>query len=126
MELLYAAVCREQSCVLVKDYVRERQLIGTLTAEISYILVAPNFDREFPEVRNFMIQVGEVGCLIDSLIDLRSDARKRLIRFDPDFRAHLKLMIPAIRRGTQLLFQYPRLMPHFAAALKDNLEDLHR
>jgi hypothetical protein len=126
MELLYDAVCREQDCRCVLDYIRERELIGRLTAEISYILVASDFNREFPEVRKFMIQVGEVGCLIDSLIDLRSDRQNGLIQFRPDIRAHLELLIPTIVKGSQLLFQYPRLIPLFAAGIRDNIKDPSR
>jgi hypothetical protein len=126
MEILYAVVCREQNCLNANDYIRERELVGELTAEVSYLLLTPNFGKGLPEVRKFMMRVGEVGCLVDSFLDLRKDAENKLIQFAPTLRAYMKLLYPMITKGIKLLLRYPRLIPLFAAAVLDNVKDLTR
>jgi hypothetical protein len=72
----------------------------------------------------FLQRVGEVGCLMDSVIDLRADARLGLINFRPTPRDYFKLVSQLLRDGFRILLKHTRLLGLFVEAITDNLFDL--
>ena len=70
-----------------------------------------------------MKEVGAVGCLVDSIIDLRSDQRLGLLGFEPALSNYAKLMILTMRLGLRLVFSYPGLGRIFFEAILDNFRD---
>ncbi|HEU4595879.1 MAG TPA: hypothetical protein VFS10_12115 [Pyrinomonadaceae bacterium] len=123
---LYRAVLGERAAKTLREYVAEREAVGRLTAELSYLLILPLLARECEELRRFLQKVGEVGCLIDSTIDLRSDARLGLLGFRPTLRAHLRLAARTLREGLRVSLKHPRLSGLFLEGLCDDLLDRFR
>jgi hypothetical protein len=120
---LYRAVLGERAAGTMREYVAEREAVGRLTAELSYLLIRPLLARECEDLRRFLQKVGEVGCLIDSTIDLRSDARLGLLGFRPTLRAHLRLAARTLREGLRVSLRHPRLSGLFLEGLCDDLLD---
>src|SRR5262249_30150065 len=100
--------------------------IGFLTAEISYLLIEPFLTTPNPEIQRFFCKVGEAGCLVDSLIDLRLDYRKGLSNFRPNFNSYFQVLFHAAGIGFPLLWRYPELIQIFYEAVVDNCRDIKR
>jgi hypothetical protein len=120
---LYEAVRQERSAVSIEAYVEVRRVVGILTADLSYILISPLLRGEAQTLRAFMQKVGSVGCLIDSVIDLRADQRRGLVSFLPTRRDHVKLTLAALRQGLSICLRHPRLAGVFADAILDDVRD---
>jgi hypothetical protein len=120
---LYRAVVGERAAATVREYIEQRKAVGRLTAELSYLLIRPLFARECEDLRRFLQEVGEVGCLVDSTIDLRSDGRLGLISFRPTPRSHLRLAARTLREGLRVSLKHPRLSGLFLEGLCDDLFD---
>jgi len=120
---LHETVRQERNAVSIEAYVDVRRAVGQLTADLSYLLISPLFEVEASDLRTFMQQVGSVGCLIDSMIDLRADQRHGLVSFTPTRRAYIKLTLAALREGLSIGVRHPRLVGLFTQAILDNLRD---
>jgi hypothetical protein len=120
---LYGAVVRERRAETMPDYIEQRKAVGRLTAEASYLLIRPLLNEEREDMRRFFRQVGEVGCLLDSVIDLGSDTRLGLLNFRPTLKGQLQLAVHTLREGLQALAQHPRLCGLFLEAAGDTLLD---
>ncbi len=120
---LHEAVGQERSAGSIEAYIEVRRVVGTLTADLSYILISPLLKGEEQTLRVFMQKVGAVGCLIDSVIDLRADQRRGLVSFLPTRRDHVKLTLAALRQGLSISLRHPRLAGVFADAILDDVRD---
>ncbi len=121
---LYSAVVGERNSETMKEYIEQRSAVGQLTAEVSYLLIRSLLDggrRE--DLRRFFRKVGEVGCLLDSVIDLRSDARLGLLSFKPTRGDRLRLAVRTLHEGGRVLLKHPRLLGLFLGAAADVLLD---
>jgi hypothetical protein len=110
----------------ISEYIQHRKNIGHFTAEISYLLIEPFLSERDPEILRFFCKVGEAGCLVDSLIDLRSDYENGLIEFRPNLSGYVKVLTHAASIGIPLLWRYPKLMNVFYEAVVDNCRDIKR
>ena len=122
-EELYQEVLRERAARSIDAYIDRRRTIGFLTAELSYLLICPLLKSNGVEMCNFMKEVGAVGCLVDSIIDLRSDHRLGLLGFEPALSNYAKLMVLTMRLGLRLVVSYPGLGRIFFEAIVDNFRD---
>jgi hypothetical protein len=120
---LYETVCQEPSAVSIEAYIEVRKVVGTLTADLSYVLISPLLEGEEQTLRAFMQNVGAVGCLVDSVIDLRADQRRGLVSFSPTKRDHIKLALAALHQGLSICVRHPRLTGLFAEAILDDARD---
>jgi AcrR family transcriptional regulator len=126
LEELYEAVVRERESSTMAAYIEERRVVGGLTAEISYLLIRSLLKNESKELACFFHKIGEVGCLVDSVIDLRSDHQRRLLAFRPTPKDYLELISAMLHAGLPMVFKHPRLLGLFLAAVSDDLLDLFR
>jgi hypothetical protein len=123
MEELYRAVVGERASETMLSYIVQRKAVGRLTAELSYMLIRPLLGRECEDLRLFLQEVGEVGCLIDSAIDLRADGRLGLLSFRPTLKGHLRLAVRALCEGLSVSVRHPRLSGLFLEGMCDDLFD---
>ncbi len=123
LEQLYQAVVRERKGRTIKAYIEERKVVGRLTAKLSYLLMRPLFETEREDFCRFLQDVGEVGCLIDSVIDLKADDRLGLLSFSSTLDDRLRLLAIALRHGIKISVKHPRLFVLFLEALGDNVLD---
>jgi hypothetical protein len=124
LEELHQAVVSERKSRTMRAYIKQRKAIGCLTAEISYLLIRPLLASEHQDLCRFLQKVGEVGCLIDSVIDLRADARQGLLSFRPTPKDYLELLSQMLHDGSMILLKHTRLLGLFLEAIGDNLLDL--
>jgi hypothetical protein len=123
MEELYEAVVRERQSKTMTHYIEQRKIIGCLTAELSYLLIRPLLKRENKDLCLFLRNIGEIGCLIDSVIDLRADGRRGLLSFRPTLKDYLKLTGHMLQEGWKVIRRHPRLLRLFSEAISDDLFD---
>ncbi len=123
LEELYQAVVRERQSKTMSVYIEQRKIIGCLTAEVSYLLIRPLLQSEHKDLRHFLRNIGEVGCLIDSVIDLRADNRLGLLGFRPTLKGYLKLLSQMLHEGLRVILRHPRLLGLFVEAIIDDLLD---
>jgi hypothetical protein len=123
LEELYQAVVRERQSKTMRVYIEQRKVIGRLTAELSYLLIRPLLGGEHKDLCCFLKTIGEVGCLIDSVIDLRADNRLGLLSFRPTLKDYLKLTGQMLREGLKVILRHPRLLGLFLEAVSDDLFD---
>lgn len=123
---LYREVVSERSATAIDSYIAQRKKVGSLTAELSCILIRPGLNGDHERLLQFMKQVGAVGCLIDSLIDLTSDARLGLLGFKPGLLGRGKLIACILRDGLRVSAKHPGLWGSFVRAIADNLADRFR
>src|SRR5207253_1088829 len=123
---LYREVVSERTATSVKSYVEHRKAVGHLTAEQSYLMIRSLLGGENHGVRNFMQRVGEVGCLVDSVIDLGPDARLGLLGFRPTTMDYARLSFWTLREGLGFWIRHLRLSGLFFEAIVDNIRDRFR
>jgi hypothetical protein len=70
-----------------------------------------------------MQEVGAVGCLVDSVIDLSVDHRRGLLSFTPTWRDYLRLARAASGEGLTIGIKHWRLTSVFLHAILDNVRD---
>ena len=122
-EELYLAVRRERGAETLAAFIVERKAVGRLTAELSYILISPLVERDREDLCEFLMDVGEVGCLIDSVIDFRSDYEQGLLKFAPGVKDRFRLSVQSLRGGIRLASAHPGLLLSFLEAICDNVLD---
>jgi hypothetical protein len=123
---LYEAVIRERAATSIESYLEQRRSVGALTAEISYVLIRPALSGEPEQLCRFMQQVGAIGCLVDSLIDLSADRRLGLLGFKPGIVDYAKLLHCILRDGLRMTLKHPGLSQLFLQAIIDNVHDRFR
>lgn len=127
---LYEEVVRERSASSIESYLEHRRSVGALTAEISYVLIRPGLSASLCDrheaLRSLMKQVGAIGCLVDSLIDLSADRRLGLLGFKPRISDYAKLIVNILRDGLRVSLRHPRLAGLFLQAIADNVQDRFR
>ena len=120
---LYEEVVSERDATAIDSYIGHRRSVGSLTAELSYLLVRPALNGDHEVLLHFMKQVGAIGCLIDSLIDLSADQRLGLLGFKPGVMDYTKLIICILRDGLRVSLKHLGLSALFLQAIGDNLRD---
>lgn len=123
---LYGECVSERTASSIDLYLKHRRSVGRLTAELSYVLIRPAVVGEHEELFRFMQQVGSVGCLVDSLIDLSADSRLGLLGFKPGLMDYVQLIKSILRDGLRVLLKHPGLSPQFLRAIVDNVRDRFR
>lgn len=123
---LYGEVVSERGATSIDSYIGHRKSVGALTAEVSYLLMRPALADDNQKLYEFMRQVGAIGCLIDSLIDLNRDRCLGLLGFDPGMWDYAKLIVSIGQNGLRIPLRHPRLYALFLRAIVDNLRDPFR
>jgi len=126
LDELYRAIVTERKAETITAYIEQRKVVGRLTAAVSYVLIRSFLECDDPNFGPFLEQVGAVGCLVDSVIDLRADARLGLVSFKPTIGAFLTLLLGTLREGLSVSMKHPALLGVFAEAVGDNVRDRFR
>ena len=124
--MLYRITLQERRASTMRAFVKTRRLLGSVTADISYLLVRDYLLGDASRFRKLMREVGAVGCLVDSVIDARSDQRAGLLSFRPTPIEWLFLCAQTFVLGMKLVLKHPRLMRLFFEAITDNVYDRRR
>jgi hypothetical protein len=119
----YQEVCAERGATSIDDYIEHRKALGRLTAEQSYLLIRSVLSERNEELCRLMQDVGAVGCLVDSIIDLRHDSRHGLLNFQPTLFDYAKLWSCTVVEGLLVWIRKPSLSVLFVEAVIDNILD---
>jgi hypothetical protein len=123
---LYSEVVSERNAASIESYIGHRKSVGSLTAELSCVLIRPNLHGEHETLLQFMKEVGAIGCLVDSLIDLSNDRQLGLLSFEPGLVGYAKLSACILRDGLRVSLKHPGLFGLFVRAIVDNVLDRFR
>lgn len=123
---LYRAVVTERRAETIMAYTKQRKVVGRLTAELSYVLIQSFLEGDGRGFCRFLKRAGAVGCLVDSVIDLRADHRLGLLGFKPGMMDYVKLIIFTLRDGLRVSLKHPGLAGLFLQAIGDNVQDRFR
>jgi hypothetical protein len=123
---LYGQVVSERGATSIDSYMGYRKSVGALTAELSYLLIRPDLSDNGEKLCEFMKQVGAIGCLVDSLIDLSADRRLGLLGFKPGLMDYAKLIDCILRNGLRVSLRHLGLSGLFLRAIVDNVRDRFR
>jgi hypothetical protein len=126
LHALSTAVEHERTATSMAEYIEARKLVGQLTAKSSFLVIRPLLSTESSQICRFMERVGEIGCLVDSVIDLRADRRSGLLNFQSTRWEFIRLLTCAVKSGVQLSIRHPHLFRLFLEAVIDNLRDRPR
>lgn len=120
---LYGAVVMERKAETIAAYIEQRRVVGRLTAELSYVLIRSFLEDNSQDFLGFLERIGAVGCLVDSVIDLRADTRLGLVSFQPTIGDFVKLLTSTVREGLSVSMKHPALLGVFLEAVSDNVRD---
>jgi hypothetical protein len=123
---LYQEVVSERGATSIDSYIGHRKSVGALTAEMSYLMIRPGLSHDSEKLCEFMRQVGAIGCLVDSFIDLSVDRRLGLLGFKPGVMDYTKLITCILRDGLRVTLQHLGLSGLFVRAIVDNVRDRFR
>jgi hypothetical protein len=123
---LHNANVKERNALSMRAYVEQRKLVGSLTAEISCLLIGDCLFGDSTNCFQLMKDIGAVGCLVDSVFDARGDKRAGLFLFRPTLVDSLYLSSHTLLFGMKIVLKHPRLVPLFVEAVRDNFFDRRR
>lgn len=123
---LHKANLAERRARTMRAYIEQRKLVGSLTAELSYLLICDCVSSETIDCCGLMKEVGAVGCLVDSIVDARDDKRAGSISFSPTLFDFLLLVVTTLIDGARIGLRHPRMIRLFLEAIKDNFYDRRR
>ncbi|HEX5704608.1 MAG TPA: hypothetical protein VFX97_15510 [Pyrinomonadaceae bacterium] len=126
LHALSAAVEHERKAASMAQYIEARKRVGQLTAKSSFLLIRPLLSTGSGRICHFMERVGEIGCLVDSVIDLNGDQRSGLLNFQSTRWEFILLLTCAVKSGAQFSIRHPRLLGLFLEAVIDILRDRPR
>lgn len=106
---LYDAVLQERYSSTMTQYIINRKNVGRLTAYCAFEIMKPYLDNRQEIFLEFFQRLGSLGCLVDSVVDIKRDAEDGMLRFKPSINDRIKLYLNTIKEGTELLFKYPGL-----------------
>lgn len=126
LHALRAAVEHERTAASMAEYIEARKQVGQLTAKLSFVVIRPLLSTASGQLCQFMERVGEIGCLVDSVIDLNADRRSGLLNFQSTRWEFVRLLTCAVKSGAQLSIRHPHLFGLFLEAVIDTLRDRPR
>ncbi len=121
LEALYTAAVLESDSPTMEEYIASRKEIGRQTANCAYSLIkqycyAPNtLNKKFYE---FFCEIAELGCLVDSAIDIKKDLEKKVLKFSPSFADKMKLYLETTKKTIKLFQKYPGLSKEFLESVR--------
>ena len=119
-------VIRERAAESVRAYIRHRKLLGRATAKQSYLLIQSALIEPHQNLCRLMEEIGAVGCLVDSVIDIGEDHRSGLLNFDLTAVNYGKLFFSTGVAGMRVLIKMPSLIFLLAEGVLDNVRDRGR
>ncbi|HKP38151.1 MAG TPA: hypothetical protein VJT71_14935 [Pyrinomonadaceae bacterium] len=123
---LHQASIKERQGRTIHHYIKQRKLVGRLTAELSHLIIIDRLVGNSANAGKLMRDIGAVGCLVDSVIDAGADERAGLLAFQPTIFATLFLFTHTLFLGMKLPLRHPRLLSLFVEAARDNFRDRRR
>jgi hypothetical protein len=126
LQCAHREVVRERAATSVSTYISHRKALGRATARQSYLLIQSAWAEPDQNLCRLMEEIGAVGCLVDSVIDIGEDHRLGLLNFDLTAVNYGKLCFSTGIAGMRVLVKAPALVFLLAEAILDNVRDRGR
>ena len=119
-------VIRERAAKSVGKYIEHRKALGRATAKQSYLLMRPALSEPNQKLCRMMEEIGAVGCLVDSMIDVRDDHQAGSLNFELTAVSYMTLCCNTAIAGLRVLGKKPSLILLLTEAVLDNIRDRGR
>lgn len=119
-------VIHERQATSIGGYIKHRKALGRATAKQSYLLIRSALREPNHKLCRLMEEIGAVGCLVDSMIDIDEDHRSGLLNFDLTATNYATLCLSTAVAGLRVLAERPTLIFLLAEAVLDNIKDRGR
>jgi hypothetical protein len=119
-------VIHERKATSIGRYIKHRKALGRATAKQSYFLIRSALREPNQKLCRLMEEIGAVGCLVDSMIDIDEDHRSGLLNFDLTAVGYATLCLSTAVAGLRVLAKRPALVFLLAEAVLDNIKDRGR
>jgi len=126
LQRAHREVIGERVAMSVGAYISHREALGRATARQSYLLIHSALHEPDHKLCRLMEEIGAVGCLVDSLIDIGEDRRSGLLNFDLTAVNYAILCFRTAVAGLRVLAKKPSLIFLLAEAIVDNIRDRGR
>ena len=126
MRRAHREVISERTARSIGAYIKHRKALGRATAKQSYLLIQSAFSETNEKLRHLMQDIGAVGCLVDSVIDIRHDSRSGLLNFSLTISDYAKLCCSTAVAGFSVWAKKPSLSFLLIEAILDNIRDRTR
>ena len=126
LQRAHREVIGERAATSVRTYISHRKALGRATARQSYLLIHPALREPDQKICRLMEEIGAVGCLVDSLIDIGEDHRSGLLNFDLTVVNYATLCFRTAVSGLRVLAKKPSLIFLLGEAIADNIRDRGR
>ncbi len=126
LQRAHREVIRERAATSVGAYIKHRMALGRATARQSYLLIRSALREPNQKLCRLMEQIGAVGCLVDSMIDIGEDDRSGLLNFDLTALNFMTLCFGTALAGLRVLAKRPLLIFLLSEAVLDNIRDRGR
>jgi hypothetical protein len=119
-------VIRERAATSIGEYIKHRKILGRVTAKQSYLLIRSELRESNQKLCCLMEEIGAVGCLVDTMIDIHEDHRSGLLSFELTTANYATLCFSTVVAGLCVLAKKPTLIFLLAEAVLDNIRDRGR
>ena len=126
LQRAHCEVIRERTTTSVGAYIKYRKALGRATAKQSYLLIRSALTEPNQELCRMMEEIGAVGCLVDSMIDIRDDHRSGLVNFQLTATGYVRLCVHTAIAGLRVWAKKPSLTLLLTEAVFDNIRDRGR
>lgn len=126
LQRAHREVIGERVATSVGTYITHRKQLGRATARQSYLLIRSALREPNQQLCRLMEEIGAVGCLVDSMIDIGEDHRSGLLNFDLTVVSYATLCFRTAVAGLRVLAKKPSLIFLLAEAIVDNIRDRGR
>jgi len=126
LQQAHREIIRERAATSIGEYIKHRQALGRVTAKQSYLLIRSALREPNQKVCRLMEEIGAVGCLVDTMIDIHEDHRSGLLNFGLTTPNYATLCFSTMLAGLRVLAKKPTLVLLLAEAVLDNIRDRGR
>jgi hypothetical protein len=119
-------ILHECAATSMAAYIKHRKALGRATAKQSYVLIRSALREPDRKLCRLMEEIGAVGCLVDSAIDIGDDYRSGLLGFDLTATNYATLCFRTAVAGLRVLAKRPAFIFLLAEAVLDNIRDRGR
>ena len=123
---LYTSVVDNDNSTNMDDYISSRRKSGELTANIIYQLIEPDLRGNLNKFKKFLMQLGGVGNLVDSCLDIKKDISNGAFKFIPSALDVAKLYTKTSMEGIKMFIEYPTFSFKFFRSIIKNIKYLRQ
>lgn len=120
---LYDSTLSEKTAPSMSQYIYQRKKSGILTAQGAFIMMEPHLLTHNHKFVSFFQQLGALGNIVDSVVDLRNDIHSQTYSFHVTFLDVVQLYTQTSKDAIKVILQHPRLVKQFSKSAVNVLKN---